>query len=808
MADTNLDSLSQGGKDELWFTVLGLSGAGKTTLLACMYEELRKKKNFIPDGDRNFEILEKAYSDLEKEANSSAFEFTRPVELPSTVESTQDRSDYCFTIGDTRICFCDFPGGWIARSHEDEDYKKALDVMKRSRAILAVIDAPYLMENNGRYMDKNYVDRDETITIRDGVAAMEDLIKESLKADEGDKLILLIPTKCEGYTRTPEKSGEMREKVKALFAKTLALGDQYKGRLAIALLPIHTVGNAHFERFEFVKGEEKVEKQVFRKYFKEGHEGSGVYKSFCPRYVEQPLCYVMSFLLGQTRAASLFDRPMMRVDDMSLADDKNLIYDENFAMLCGSDIMMRGQRPLIPPEDGGDEGRRPIIKKKMLIIGAAAAVIVGAALSLMLSEKSEPLHPQKPLTTSIMVSDERSVENAFEKGRRANTPDEKFEAILEGMELMAQSDAPDWARAELDRLIRDWMDVLPEDAASLRWRIAKVAQLLGQRALPGDTRRYLAERKKIWEDQRGVRREHEIADIKRYRTLEALSNKLNAMPQNAREDEETRSAAAETFQNILKEELEAIHKDVRKIKGRNDFARAKGEADERFADLREKAKPIVMDHGISEGDASIDGAETALMAELHDAHLKWCREEFDACKKTTNSQDVSANHRRLRAFLNTWPRSPKAKEVDEVLSFLGAIHDGMRGKLIIRSWRGPANGVLVVSQEGKGALLPPMALRDGKVSNSGDIVFDREVGNINWQVNFPRLSFEVRKENSWKNGFGLWRSSVVLDRHIDSQGFFGYRNLLGKTLRAKEGRDSPSLNIRFEGNIPPNCPWE
>ena len=273
--------------NELWFTVLGPSGCGKTTLLACMNEYFSRVMNgaFSPEDEATFKKLSDAYARLKLEAEDN----NREIIFSGGIEGTDTSQEYPFTLKGTRknvpVRFFDFPGGWInprnpeQSSHFEEVSEKTIN----SSVIMAVINSPYLMQYDGKY--KNYA----------GIDEIEYVIENSLAQSDEDKLIILVPVKCEKYLATERETEELRETVKRAFARTIKLAGNsspYYGKLAIALLPVKTMGNVQLSRFE-VRNNEPV--QVFRRI-----TGS----KFMPEDTDQPLRYAMSFLLEQYKKIS------------------------------------------------------------------------------------------------------------------------------------------------------------------------------------------------------------------------------------------------------------------------------------------------------------------------------------------------------------------------------------------------------------------------------------------------------------------------------------------------------------------------
>ncbi len=308
---------------ELWFTALGPSGAGKTTLLACMHKKFEDMLpgSFYPSDPRTFSDLIKTYKKLEGEANGPSIEFG------IALKGTDELRQYAFTIKGKKksvpVRFFDFPGGWM-NPHDvsqAENYKRVINIVQKSMVIIAAVNTPYIMEFDGKY--KDYA----------GVDEIEHIIKMSIT--DKDKLILFVPIKCERYTRTPLGKVTMINKIKQVFSCTLKLAYNpvYQDKLAIAIMPIHTVGNAQFSRFEFEAG--NIVREVYLK---------NRSLKFTPKDADQPLRYAMSFLLSEFKKSSggfwnsFLDWVFSR-DNM--AEISNFIRENmvDFDIVCGRELI-------------------------------------------------------------------------------------------------------------------------------------------------------------------------------------------------------------------------------------------------------------------------------------------------------------------------------------------------------------------------------------------------------------------------------------------------------------------------------------
>ena len=280
----------------LIFTMLGPRGAGKTSMLACMNIELESMipGTFYPDR-RTFQILEKAYNSLKIAANPDSPQFD-----VSCVTGTQGITPFDFKIKGNKsimpVRFFDIQGGYITGDTQKDlkGYDDVMTIMKNSSVFIVAVDTPYLMEPDyarGKYADQAH--------IRD----VERMIKEAVaESDKQERLILLVPIKCEKYMENFSSQQALKDAVKNAFHDTIKMGQEtYKGKLAIAIVPINTLGNVKFSGFKTEGG--RVTDQTFLKI-------SG--KSFKPEYTDQPLRFAMSFLFEQFKKQQKRSKSILR----------------------------------------------------------------------------------------------------------------------------------------------------------------------------------------------------------------------------------------------------------------------------------------------------------------------------------------------------------------------------------------------------------------------------------------------------------------------------------------------------------------
>ena len=278
-------------------TMLGARGVGKTSVLTSMYANMNNAVNdtrlhILAQNDTSMILdeKEKCLKEMFLEKNS----IDDKVQSGIAGDMTVTVFDFDFGMNTEKVNMGleirDFPGEYVIR--EPETVKQFMD---ESSAILVAIDTPHLMECDGKYNEAK--NRTKVIT---------NFFKDTMSADDSEKLIILIPLKCEKYYHDGEIE-KVRDKVKDTYKELISfLRDKnnengLKGKFACVIAPIYTVGEIVFDGFsqqdgavEEIKLEdgEVIPKEVHYKYLKAGAE----YK---PLYCEQPLFYLLSFVSKQ-----------------------------------------------------------------------------------------------------------------------------------------------------------------------------------------------------------------------------------------------------------------------------------------------------------------------------------------------------------------------------------------------------------------------------------------------------------------------------------------------------------------------------
>mgnify|MGYP006873075342 CR=1 FL=1 len=167
---------------------------------------------------------------------------------------------------------------------------------------------------------------------------IEQVLKNGLLDSEGGKLILIVPIKCEKYTRNDKDRAKLFAQLESAFSGILNLENNpsYKDRLAIAAIPIHTVGNATFSRFERTD-DGRLPREIYLKNRSLG---------FRPKDADQPLRYAMSFLLNEfardttTSLSGIFTRIDIKELGDFIRDGMKTQETDGIKIYCGRELIM------------------------------------------------------------------------------------------------------------------------------------------------------------------------------------------------------------------------------------------------------------------------------------------------------------------------------------------------------------------------------------------------------------------------------------------------------------------------------------
>lgn len=250
------DSISKHTIADIDILVLGNRGSGKTSLLATTLYNMNESLQ------SNGIILEPADEETDKRLKNSISEienmFTSKgsVEVGEGIAGTDGFVDYSFqltftdeswnTTSDFSIKFHDYAGSILADGDKDKQYKELKEWFLKSQIVYILIDTPYLMESTRKTVAE-YSAKDEILALFQRVGA-----------DGANKMIALVPTKCEYYLRNSRIS-EIKDHIRTEFNEILSYINQLnkaegREKYKLYFTPVQTVGGLEFSRMENKEG--------------------------------------------------------------------------------------------------------------------------------------------------------------------------------------------------------------------------------------------------------------------------------------------------------------------------------------------------------------------------------------------------------------------------------------------------------------------------------------------------------------------------------------------------------------------------
>jgi hypothetical protein len=176
-----------------------------------------------------------------------------------------------------RLHFQDFPGDYLGINATDENREFVKNLLMKSVAVIVAIDAPALMEANGKWHDK--INRPQQIT------HLFQSVYQDLKTP---RLVILAPVRCEKYMQDATSANALLKRIKDKYANLLNLfsSEALLPWVVSVVTPIQTVGTVVFSHIETVDGRPHF-------YFhKTSHDAE-----YSPKDSEQPLRYLLRFAL-------------------------------------------------------------------------------------------------------------------------------------------------------------------------------------------------------------------------------------------------------------------------------------------------------------------------------------------------------------------------------------------------------------------------------------------------------------------------------------------------------------------------------
>lgn len=280
---------------QMQICMMGARGVGKTSVLTSMFHDLNSVNEFTglmlttrKDEKTGLDMTSKMITAKYKEL-MDMFEGAAKGELvrASGIAGDMEERAYYFQFGlkgrsiRINLTVKDFPGEFLETQPD-----VIRQFLTESNAVVIAIDTPYMMEEGGRFHQAKNL-----------VAQVTEFIKTEFANLAEDKLVLFVPLKCEKY-RTEGRMDEVRETVERSYGELLSFfrESKIKPHIAAAITPIFTVGEVLFQDFlRDDSGEIKVLGNGLpaRPQYRFSRPGA----IYAPKYCEQPLCYLLAFVV-------------------------------------------------------------------------------------------------------------------------------------------------------------------------------------------------------------------------------------------------------------------------------------------------------------------------------------------------------------------------------------------------------------------------------------------------------------------------------------------------------------------------------
>lgn len=287
--------------------MFGARRTGKSSILASMIDSFNKLAPELRDQIRleatpdTKALLQNKKTDLEDIFKNGCIDRVR---WTADENPTDNSYEYEFEMyvreskKSYTINFMDIPG---ERLKDQRWEKMVLKELNNCQIIIIAIDTPHMMEEKGIYHDSFNITRDITRMIK------------SIENHGIKRLFLFVPIKCEKYfyeNRMGEVQAAIEEKYRVL------LNELKKGKrktlYTVAITPILSLGGVVFDCFE-VNAQGFIERVAqgplrlrpkaayYKLYEKNPH--------FSPRFCEQPVMYLLYFILRSATARSMIPIP-------------------------------------------------------------------------------------------------------------------------------------------------------------------------------------------------------------------------------------------------------------------------------------------------------------------------------------------------------------------------------------------------------------------------------------------------------------------------------------------------------------------
>ena len=296
--------------------MMGPRAVGKTTILTAIFDNTSEsiaqtQLKFVPNAD-TLALMNVCSNQLNEIFEKKKSIEDRPIAGIAASDKV-NKFHYEFGLKGKKTAIDleikDFTGEYVTNGLHKEEVDAFIS---ESNAILLAIDTPHLMECAGEYNEaKNHCE----------------LIANYFKSNiniEDEKLILLVPLKCEKYYYE-KRMNEVNDAVKNAYQNLLTAISGFE-MIACAITPILTIGGVEFDKFStdsygmVAKNENGLPQAAYYKFYAKN-------PNLKPMFCVQPLYYILSYITNQyednKKKGNVFKRFVSSLFDL-FSSDKEL----------------------------------------------------------------------------------------------------------------------------------------------------------------------------------------------------------------------------------------------------------------------------------------------------------------------------------------------------------------------------------------------------------------------------------------------------------------------------------------------------
>lgn len=289
-----LDKLLKHDSLEVRVAMLGPRRAGKTSMLSAMYERF---ENTLITEQVAGKVWMTADADTSHTLSANYMELIDTIlkggNIAGAITGDSEAHTYGFSLKKNandqepqiRLVFQDYPGGWLMAGESSPDspeYAQVLEFVRSAHILLVAVDAPYLMEEDGRWHERRNLPALVAKTVREAWPA----------TDETPRTVLLVPIKCEKYDKTPNGRKSLVEATRKGYAELLSVLKDLP-RCAVICVPAQTTGCVTFDHFLPPEGGDDLPAPVFTM------PGKPEDRKYDPKDCSQALRYSLVYALNR-----------------------------------------------------------------------------------------------------------------------------------------------------------------------------------------------------------------------------------------------------------------------------------------------------------------------------------------------------------------------------------------------------------------------------------------------------------------------------------------------------------------------------